>query len=550
MMYDSTHYDEKSHECPDFGSIDNSDTGDRNGSRLKNMSGERLGTIPLDRLAMEGVVSSGDWDFESLPTAGVQMQEAGIQQAGRLSQSVVWPDRQWSTYLQGLAVLGFEDWLRLHSNLSVGRDRCSTFQPALANVLSAACNLSVDQFQLCVIPIGALGDDRIEIPRAAIDLPQFSAHFYVLVEVLEDCGYVQVLGMALHQQLTERCRNTVGITGDRGEESWSYFCPTAWFEYSKDDLLLWLRAADASQIELPPALPLPVSMPLRARMQQVQSQLATRPIWQVLDWSEAMPLLVNPGWANWLLETAKGLANLPLPLDTERLEPQLDTSAAVAARKGNLPTIESAATGTDSTAVADERFLNRALNVGMWLHDRMGALAEELAWIMMAPSVPHAHSGSSQIPSELVVGMRDIEDDVDAVIGQLLLDGLDIPISARGAYRQLEWGDRSLRLYALTWPHLSANNEPEWTLLVVLGPTPGQSLPARTRLRVRDATQLLVEQTSSERADDSYLYAHVIGAWDEQFWVTIDTDGTGSSADSGSAIYLPPFQFKPGVVQL
>ena len=124
-------------------------------------------------------------------------------------------------------------------------------RPAFANLLSAACNLTVGEFQLCAIPIGALGDDRIEIPRAAIDLPQFAAHFYVLVEVLEDCGYVQIAGVAPRQHLTELCQQTQGTTGDRGEESWSYLCPTTWFEYSKDDLLLWLRAADASQMELP-----------------------------------------------------------------------------------------------------------------------------------------------------------------------------------------------------------------------------------------------------------------------------------------------------------
>ncbi|MEM9568243.1 MAG: DUF1822 family protein, partial [Cyanobacteria bacterium P01_E01_bin.34] len=550
MMYDSTHYDEKSDECPDLGSIDNSDTGDRNGSRVE-LSGEQLGSIPIDRLAMEGVVSTGDWDFESLPTAGVQMQEAAVQQAGRLSQSVVWPARQWSVYLQGLAVWGFEDWLRLHSSLSVVRDRCSTFQPALANILSAACNLSVGQFQLCVIPVGALGDDRIEIPRAAIELPQFSAHFFVLVEVLEDCRYVQILGVAPRQHLIHLCQQTEGVTSDRGEESWNYFCPTTWFKYSKDDLLLWLKVAEASQIELPPAVSLPVTVPLRARMQQAQSDLAARPIWQVLNWFEAKPLLVNPGWTDWLLGTAQGLVNLPLPLSSEQLGQSKSLGASAAVLGNRSITNDSSATGIDGTVMAaDDRGLNRAVNVGMWLHDRMGALAEELAWMMMAPSAAHSLLGASQVPSELAVGMRDLEGDVDAIIGQLLSDGLDIPSRARGAYRQVQWDNRSLRMYALTWPHLSTDNEPEWTLLVVLGPTPGHRLPPLTRLRVRDATQLLVEQTLSDLADDSYLYAHVIGSWDEQFWVTIDVEDTDSAADSGSAIYLPPFQFKPGVVQL
>ncbi|MGK7910691.1 MAG: DUF1822 family protein [Synechococcus sp.] len=560
MMYDSTYSARTSDECPDFGSIDN-----RNASRIDYLYGNLSGKIPLDRLVMEGAVSSGDWDFESLPTAGILLQNDGFQQAGRLSQSVVWPDRQWSVYQQGLAVLGLEEWLRLHSSLSMVRDRCSTFQPALANLVPAACNLAVGEFQLCAIPVGVLGDDRLEIPRAALDLPQFAAHFYVLVEVLEDCGYVQIIGVATRPRLLELCQQTEWATSDRGEESWSYLCSNTWFEYAGDDLLLWLRAANASQMELPPPAPIPpVSMQLRATLQQRQADLARRPIWQLLDWSEAMPLLVNPGWADWLLGTARGIANLPLPTNAGAVGSQVTSDRANSLGASGIGT----ATGIGAIAETEElhppsneQLLNRALNVGLWLHDRMETLAEELSWIMMAPFSPQH---MSQSPAELAVGMRDIEDDVDTIVGQLLLDGLEIPTYACGAYRQVEWADRSLRLYAVTWPHLSDENVPEWTLLVVLGPTPGQSLPPLTRLRVRDASNLLVEQTSPPVLDDGYVYAHVVGTWDEQFWVTIDAgdvelggelaseDGFGamSSPTTRPAIDLPPFQFKPGVVQL
>ena len=110
MMYDSTYFDDKSDDHPNFGNI-----GSSNGYRNEYLSGNLAVRQTLDRLAMEGVVSNDDWDFESLPTAGIIVHEAGIHQAGHLSQSVVWPERQWSVYLQGLAVLGVEEWLRLHS---------------------------------------------------------------------------------------------------------------------------------------------------------------------------------------------------------------------------------------------------------------------------------------------------------------------------------------------------------------------------------------------------------------------------------------------------
>ena len=528
MTYDSTIYDAKSNECPDIGSIDNSDVHeiDRSGGGVSQ-------AIRPEDVALEGIVSNDGWDFESLPTSGVILQDSSLQQAGAIGQSVVWMDQQWLVYQQALAIFGFRDWLRLHSDIPVLFDRCSTLQPPWANLLAAACNLIVGDFRLCLIPTGALGDDRIEIPRAAVDVPELAAHFYVLVEVLEDCGYVQTIGVAPRDRLVERFQESAGSTRDCGDNSWSYTCLKDWFEYSADDLLLWLRAADGDQVELPQPVPQPVNAQLRARLQDVQSQLAEQPIWQLLDWPDAMPLLVSPGWVDWLYSTAKGVSNLPLPVHSESLD----------SRAGGVGMVE----GLPHSA--GTKLLDRALNVGMWLHDRVGALGEELSWMMMPPLSPQS---PSQLSPELV-GMRAVEEDVDTIIGQLTLDGLAIPTYARGAYRVVQWAEHSLRLYALTWPHLSPDNVPEWTLLLVLGPSPGQGLPPLTRLRVRDASQLLVEQISSPHADDGYLYAHVVGTWDEQFWATIDSDCaeySSSSATSCSAIYLPPFQFKPGVVQL
>ena len=454
-------------------------------------------------------------DFEGIPAAGVQLRPSSIQQAGKIGQSAIGEEQQWSVYLQALALFGFEDWLRDSScPLALQSEQCTTLLPSFANLLSAACNLKVGDFTLCLIPTGSLGERWVNLPRAAIELPGFEAHFYVLVEVLEDCDSSQILGAIPRNLLLERVKSMASpetegnaVTIDAGSErgDWSCRIPVDWFSFGSEDLLLWLRAADANLLSLPnssahlspnqhSALQ-PITEQLRATLLQLQPQLAHKPIWQFLNWEQGQYLMRNPGWVNWLYLVASGATNPVIP--SEQV-PEVNTPS----------------------------FGEQALNVGLWLQERMDAVAEELAWVLMPPLSPQ---------------MRAVQEDVDAIVGELERDGILVPTHARGAYLPLQWSELNLRLYAFTWAHLSSGNVPEWTLLLVLGPQLGQALPPDTRLLVRDALQLLVEQTSSPELDESYLYAHVVGTWEEQFWVTIE----GNASQPDSAISLPPFSFSP-----
>ena len=441
-------------------------------------------------------------DFGSLSPAGVLLPESSFLQAGQIGQAAIGEAQQWSVYLQALALFGFEEWLQdSHCPLPIRNQDCSTLQPSLANLLTATCNLQVGDFKICLIPTGSLGDRWVGIPRAALEVPEFCAHFYVLVEVLEEVSSTQVIGAIPRDRLLQHCHQQQL----QPEENWTYTCLIEWFECDGDDLLLWLRAADTSQINLPDPTPQPVNAQLRQQLRELQPQLAQCPIWQVLDWERAIPLMVNPDWADWVYSVARGDANPAQPLN---------------------PVQESAE--SEHSPISELR--ERAMNVGVWLQDRMDAIAQELAWVLLPPLSPE---------------MRTVEEDVDSIIGELERDGLRVPTHARGAYRTLQWAEHSLRLYAVTWPNLSPDNVPEWTLLLVLGPQPGYGLPPVTRLQVRDESQLLAEQTSSPTAEETYLYARVVGTWDEKFWVTIDCPSLPDSA-----IHLPPFKFQPGTVQL
>ncbi|NJO80791.1 MAG: DUF1822 family protein [Cyanobacteria bacterium RM1_2_2] len=112
-----------------------------------------------------------------------------------------------------------------------------------------------------------------------------------------------------------------------------------------------------------------------------------------------------------------------------------------------------------------------------------------------------------------------------------------MPPTARAAYRDFQVDAVAVRLYALTWDvsPTSTTPEPEWSLLLVLGAQPGTQLPQSITLSVQDDMQLLTQETLQHAP---YLYAQVIGTWNEQFRVTI-------TLPNGASLTLPPFAFNP-----
>ena len=116
-----------------------------------------------------------DWD--TLPTASVELSDRQIQQALELTQTVADPTQQWPTYLSALARLGVQEWLAERApDLMV---RSSSANPA---------QLQVGDFSLHLLTTGSLLGPTIALPPDATPL------LYVLVEVLEEQAQVRVCG--------------------------------------------------------------------------------------------------------------------------------------------------------------------------------------------------------------------------------------------------------------------------------------------------------------------------------------------------------------------
>lgn len=224
--------------------------------------------------------------------AGFQLSPETIARAAKLSQSVPAFEQQWPVYLRGLALFGFEEWLGNRApDLRFWGDRCSLFHPGYASFIDAACHLKVGDFSLCAIATSN-SDLPIAVPRGAIELPEFAAQFYVLMEVWEEEDWVRVKGGTTRDRLLNSL-DTLAVEANR---DWTYPLPASSFDWEPDNLLLQLRCLDADAIPKPAIQPArSISTELHAKLATVKPQLqgGNRQPWQVFSWDEAAILLEN-----------------------------------------------------------------------------------------------------------------------------------------------------------------------------------------------------------------------------------------------------------------
>ena len=378
-------------------------------------------------------------DWEPLNSTETELSPEQLHRAAQLSQTIHQADQRWQVYLSALGALGFQQWISDRaSDLTLDLDRASIWQPGSANLLSAACSVRVNRFKLCVISVGSSGEETIQVPIAALDLPDLAAHFYVVMQVLEEEEKTAVLGFFTYEQF--RQASLVA------ESDWTYSIPRTWLNFDPNLLLLNLRCLESSAIRLP-AITNPSTVALRERLSDLRSQLRSQPPWEVLTPEEGLTFISDPTLVQTMFET--------------------------------IP----------------------ATNIGLWLNNQLDTVAQTFGWILM--------------PLPAVSQMRALQD-FDSIRSSLEQRRVQIPATARGAYRTLRSTNGSVRLYAVTWM-LSAS---EWTLLIALGAEPETPMPRPLTLEVRDEAQCLFEQTLEE-TEHSILYAQVIGDRSEQFQVLV-----------------------------
>ena len=163
------------------------------------------------------------------------------------------------------------------------------------------------------------------------------------------------------------------------------------------------------------------------------------------------------------------------------------------------------------------------VNAGKWLQGELDTIAEQLAWELLPPLTP-------------AQGFRPVKAEIEDIIEELASQDIAIPQRARGAFKEINMAGFPCRLYAWVWP-LMTGDVPEWSLFLILGPTPGETLPLGIELTVSDQQEPLSRSALTQETAVTYVYAQVIGYWQEQFVVAI-------GLPNGPTINLPPFRFE------
>ena len=191
-------------------------------------------------------------DFDSFSAAGIELDSEQVDRAVELSDHLTDPERQWRTYLNSLALFGFISWLESRdSSFSIDTADCSVMQPHYANYIDGVFNLTVGAFKICLLTNGAVLDEFISVDRSLIDLPAYVAHFYVLIDVIEEQSEVKVDRFISYAEIAAR-QQTSSVTANA---DWTYELPVAWFDSQPTiyyySYAVWNRSLYPKQILLP-----------------------------------------------------------------------------------------------------------------------------------------------------------------------------------------------------------------------------------------------------------------------------------------------------------
>jgi Protein of unknown function (DUF1822) len=190
-----------------------------------------------------------------------------IAQAKALSESArlacpIAEAQQWQSYLNALALLGFEQWLR-------GR----LLAPVIVRSpqpLESVSYLEVSGFTFGLITVEHVLDETVRIPQAAVDQLALMAHFYVLQEVSEEQALVTIRGFCRYDELINY-RDCYDCQIEDG----CYLLPLAFLDAECNHLLFYCRSLQPAVLALPR-----VTAPIADR---VVGDL-TPPITQLTQW--------------------------------------------------------------------------------------------------------------------------------------------------------------------------------------------------------------------------------------------------------------------------
>jgi hypothetical protein len=159
---------------------------------------------------------------------------------------------QWKVYLNALALLGFEQWLRETTpDIKIERLNLVALSQNTANIPIDVSLLKLGAFKVYLMTVDHFDNDFIILSKESINSPELATHFYVLLQVSEEKEKLNIYGFLRHDEIGTNSQ----LSHLQIQKDGCYIIMLNCFDREINNLLLSVRFLEANAIPLPSTLP-------------------------------------------------------------------------------------------------------------------------------------------------------------------------------------------------------------------------------------------------------------------------------------------------------
>lgn len=141
-------------------------------------------------------------NFGAIQSEIIYLEPEHFERAVEISSQITNENHRWKTYLSVLALCSFEEWLNQQaSDILISTNYSSILQHQCTTESTALSYLKLGEFDVCLIVSESVADEIIFLPRNAIESPELIAHFYVVIEILEEQEEAIIQGCLRYDKL-------------------------------------------------------------------------------------------------------------------------------------------------------------------------------------------------------------------------------------------------------------------------------------------------------------------------------------------------------------
>lgn len=141
-------------------------------------------------------------NFGAIQSEIIYLEPEHFKRAVEISGQITNETHRWKTYLSVLALCSFEEWLSQQvRDILISADYSSVLQYQCTTESIALSYLKLDEFDVCLIVSESVADEIIVLPQNVIESPELIAHFYVVIEILEEQEEAIIQGCLRYDKL-------------------------------------------------------------------------------------------------------------------------------------------------------------------------------------------------------------------------------------------------------------------------------------------------------------------------------------------------------------